>query len=284
MQWWRLRRNPEPSPSRRPNSSQAATDELGQPYIRDAERRALRRLLQRRENLRYDVARAEQAFQPENPWLERIGQLDAAIAQAEADLRTLRPTPASVPNLQLPATPVEVVAVQPADPVSVTLRAGSVTLRYDEEVDWAERGHQLALPELTHTDGDVTPLIPDTLDEEQRAALAAHLRTGFSIVAEEVLERAVDHEPLPSYTLAAMTRPCPDCGGWMDPKGRCPACTRLEQQRAEVRAALRRLRAERDDQQQDLARNRERLPVLQRQLIETEADIAKLEAKGVEPA
>ncbi|MDI3340927.1 MAG: hypothetical protein QJR03_10395 [Sphaerobacter sp.] len=285
MPWWRrVRHTPPPHGAEPAAPAGTPGDDAGQPYIRDAERRSLRRLLQRRSNLAYDLAQAELALQPENPWTERIAQLDAAIAQAEADLAALRPAPATVPRVQLPATPIAVEDVRPAEPAAVTLRAGEVTLRYQEEIDWAERGHQVALPQLARVAGDVAPLVPADLEASTRAALADHLRQGFSIVAEEALERAAAGEPPPAYTLADLTRPCPTCGGWQDPKGRCAACAELERQRQRIRAGLERLRAERDEQRQEMERYRERLPVIRRQLAETEADIAKLRAKGVEPA
>lgn len=280
MSWWPFQRREEPAAA---EGSGTPSAEPGQPYIRDAERRSLRRLLQRKSNLEYDLARAELAFQPENPWTERIEQLDAAIAQAEQDLAALRPTPREVARRQLPATPIEVVEVRTSGPAAVTLRAGDTTLHYQEEVDWAERGHQVALPQLTRASGDVESLVPADLPADERDALVTHLRQGFSIVAEEALERADAGDPPPTYTLADLTRPCPDCGGWQDPKGRCPACVELERRRQEVHAGLERLRAERDDQRQDMARYRDRLPIIRRQLAETEADIAKLQAKGVEP-
>lgn len=285
MPWWKFwegQGKTSARPGRPPGASGSA--DTGTVVIRDAERRRLRRLLQRRSDLDYDLARARSAFEADNPWTERIDQLDAAVAQGEADLEALKTVRREEPSFTFPPDPIEVVEVNQADPATVVLRARDLTLRYQEEVDWAERGHQLALPELRRTEGDVAPLIPAGTDPDLRARLTEHLRHSFSIIADDALQRAVDGEPAPAVTLADITRPCPECGGWLDPKGRCPACVELDWKRQQVRADIERLRKERDEVLQDLERFRERLPVIQRQLAETDADIAQLRAKGVEPS
>lgn len=251
--------------------------------IRDAERRRLSRLETRRANLEFDLSRAESAFLPSNHWTERVEQLDDAIAQANADIAALVPRPSDIPTVQLAPEPIAVEVVSTAEPAEVMLRAGGVALDYREEIDWAERGHQLELPTLALFDGDVQPLIPATLDERERARLRNHLRNSFSIVANEALERATDNEPLPELTLADLTRPCEECGGWLDPKGRCPACTQLDWQRDEIAEAAHRLAHERSEIIAEMEQARERLPVVRRQLQEVDYDIAELRAKGVEP-
>lgn len=251
--------------------------------IRDAERRRLARLETRRTNLEYDLSRAESAFLPHNRWTERVEQLDEAIAQANDDIAALAPSPSDIPTVQLGAEPIAVDVVSTAEPAEVVLRADNITLDYREEVDWAERGHQIELPTLALFQGDVQPLIPATLDATQRERLSNHLRNSFSIVANEALERATDNEPLPAQTLADLTRPCTQCGGWLDPKGRCPACTQLDWQRDEIAEAAQRLAHERSEVVAEMEQARERLPVIRRQLQEVDHDIAELRAKGVEP-
>lgn len=279
MPWWRLGREREPA------REQPALEKRGSiaPVIRDAERRSLTRLLERRRNLQYDIARSETAFLPSNRWTGRLAELDDAIQQAGADLAALRPTPAVTPPLQLPEQPLEIVDVSPREPAAVRLRVGEAPFLYREELDWAERGHQLALPQLTLAEGEVERLVPAGIEGAERIRLASHLENGLAIVANEALERAVDGETPPGVTLADLARPCPACGGWRDVKGRCPACAALERRRDEIREALGRLIKERDDVGRELARARDRLPVFRRQLIDVEQDIEKLRAKGVEP-
>lgn len=289
MSWWKIWRNGD-EPAREQADPHADTEAqrsgftLNKPIIRDAERRRLRRLLQRQDDLTYDIAEAETTFYRENRWTERMHQLDDAIAQADADLRALRPDKRPGPPITFPETPIEVLNVRVADPASVSLRVGEVTLGYREELDWSERGHQLALPQLTHSEGSARSLVPPEVPDDEREPVESHIIHSLGILANEALECAVDAESPPSYTLADLGRPCPECGGLLDLRGRCPSCTALEWQHQEVREARERLRAERADVDDDLTRTRERLPILRRQLAETEADIAQLEAKGVEPA
>ena len=281
MPWWRIGRGrpADGGEAEAPAEERAA---IG-PVIREAERRSLTRLLRRQANLEYDIAQAESAFLPENRWTERMEELTAAIQQAEEDLAALVPEAPEQLPAPLPETPVEIQDVSVQDPASVRLGVGGHTFLYREEPDWAERGHQVALPELTLAEGDVGALVATEITAPQRERLANHLQNSLSIVANEALERAVDHEPLPEVTLADLARPCERCGGWKDVKGRCPSCAALDQRRGEIRAALDRLITERNDVSQDLAVARDRLPVYRRQLAEVQQDIAKLQAKGVEP-
>ena len=273
---WRREVQGEREPSDSPRQS------LNVP-IRDAERRRLTRLETRRTNLEYDLSRAESAYLPHNRWTERVEQLDEAITQANDDIAALVPRPTDIPTVQLAPKPIDINIVSTAEPAEVVLSANGVTLDYREEVDWAERGHQLELPTLELFQGDVQPLIPATLDDTQRQRLTEHLRNSFSIVANEALERATDNEPLPTLTLADLTRPCLQCGGWLDPKGRCPACTQLDWQRDEIAEAAQRLAHERSEVTGEMEQARERLPVIRRQLQDVDHDIAELRAKGVEP-
>ncbi|MFN3337411.1 MAG: hypothetical protein ACK42I_07925, partial [Thermomicrobium sp.] len=76
--------------------------------VRQAERRRLARLLERRAALQYDLAQAEQALLPENRWTERIRELGAALAELEAELTHLEVSPVRTPEPPLPAVAVQV--------------------------------------------------------------------------------------------------------------------------------------------------------------------------------
>lgn len=253
-------------------------------HIRDAERRQLRRLLKRESDLEYDLERAREAFQEENQWTDRIEQLNQAVEQAMADREAIEPDREPVSRPQLDATPIQVVELKESEPANITLAIGSVWIAYAEEIDWAERGHQITMPELNRVSGDVDDLMPAHQDEAIAQELREHLRHSLAIYANQVLEHEAAGTEPPSMTLADMTQKCPDCGGWLDQKGRCPHCAELNWKRQEIDADLRRIRKERDDVIADLERQQERYPVIQRQLKETRDDIAKLRAKGVEPA
>ncbi len=283
MPLWRFRQaENEPDQPKKPAGQPEEQSETRAPYIRDAEVRRLRRLLQRRRDLEFDMDQAGSARQPVNRWTERVDQLNAAIAQAQADLAAATPKPSGSPPLSLAETPIETVEVRPDEPATVILRIGESVLEYQEELDWAERGHQMALPQIYRSEGDVIPLLPPTLDVDERTRLIEHLRHSFATLANDVLERTIDDEPRGELTLADLARPCPDCGGWLDLKGRCPECTELDWQRQQIRADLSRLIKERNDVLRELERLRERLPIIHRQIADVEADIEELRRKGVE--
>lgn len=281
MPWWRLRRRAAPEPS--PKGPAAADEEPGQPYIREAERRRLLRLLKRRAELAYDLEQSERALQPVNRWTERLDELSAAIAQAEADLEALKPpAPRDLPP-PLPPSPVEVIAASSGSPAQVVVRIAGETFAWREEVDWSERGHQIAPSRLLRHRGDPASLAPASLPDHLREQLVERLSASLDQLAEDLLGALAAGGSLPSLTLADLARPCPSCGGWQDLRGRCPICTGLAWRRQQLQADVRRLRKERDATLADLQRARDRLPVIRRQLAEVEADIAALRAKGVEP-
>lgn len=253
-------------------------------HIRDAERRQLRRLLRRQDDLTYDLERAEESLNEENQWTERIEQLNQAIEQAMADREAIEPAGDTSPRMQLDPVPVEIAELTEEEPATVTLRIGTTELAYREEIDWAERGHNVIMPELLRVSGDVEPLLPELDSVERIQELREHLLHSLSTYANQVLEHAAAGSEPPSITMASITRTCRACGGWLDQKNRCPICAELNWKRQEIDTDLRRLRKERDEVISDLERQQDRLPIIQRQLAETQADIDKLRAKGVEPA
>lgn len=272
-----------PTPDSGEQSSDASEQQQGF-HIRDAERRSLRRLIRRESNLEYDLSRAEEALTDENQWTERIEQLNQAVEQAMADREAIEPDPDPVERPQLEPVPIEITDLQETEPARITLKIGDAEIAYSEEIDWAERGHQVTIPELRRISGDVDALMPPLESDDLRQKLREHLRHSLAIYANQVLEHTAAGSDPPTLTLADLTRRCPRCGGWLDQKDRCPQCAELDWKRQEIDTDLRRLRKERDDVIQDLERQRDRLPVVQRQLAETRADIEKLRAKGVEPA
>lgn len=275
---------PEPGSSQQQSTGESSDAQQEGYYIRDAERRQLRRLLKRERDLEYDLERAREAFQEENQWTERIEQLNQAVEQAMADREAIEPDREPVHRPQLDATPVQVSELKETEPAHITLTIEQVSISYTEEIDWAERGHTVSMPELNRVDGDVDELMPEMQDETIARELREHLRHSLATYANQVLEHEAAGTEPPAMTLADMTRRCPDCGGWLDQKQRCPHCAELNWKREEIDDDLRRIRKERDDVIADLERQQERYPVIERQLKETRDDIAKLRAKGVEPA
>lgn len=279
MPWWRIRRR---DAVRRPAEGSNAEERAEGTLVREAERRRLTRLLRRRDELVYDLERAEEASSPVNRWTERLEELNAAIAQAEADLDAVsRPVAPELPP-SLPPLPVEIVDARPESPAQVSVRVGGETFAWREELDWSERGHQLAPPRLVLERGGLEGIVPMGLTATQRERLIERLAASLQQLAEDLIEAARSGGARPSLTLADLARPCPGCGGWQDLRGRCPECARLAWQRQQLQLDLRRLRKERDATLADLQRTRDRFPVLRRQLLEVENEIAALRAKGVE--
>ncbi len=281
ISFWRRERNDfddSVSPSIRPAATASSTVP-----IRDAERRRLSRLLARRSNIEYDLSQAESAFMPQNRWTERVEQLDNAIAQANEDLARLAPSPVTTSPVRLPSQPIVTEVRSTEVPAEIAIRAGNEVLLFREELDWSERGHQLAQPKLTQVSGNIASFTPEHLDPDTRQRLDSHLTNSFSVIADDSLKRALAGEPLLELTLDRLTVPCDRCGGWLDPLGRCPACVEIDWRRHEIAAAAARLVDERSGVCADQERVRERLPVFRRQLQDVERDILELRAKGVEP-
>lgn len=242
----------------------------------DPEARARRkaRLEQRVLDLRYDIQQAEGALDEPNRWSERMAELDAAIDQAGRDIAAIRDARPEAPGVPLPAWPVTVEALRAAEPADIRLRVGDVPLRYVEEIDWAERGHQKAAGQLQRTEGDLDRLMPDVTPADRRDQLREHLAHGLSTLVEDLRERALDGRPLPELTLADLARPCVACGGWRDLRDRCPACQQRQWQIEALEADTRRLRKERGDTLEEMQTLRDRLPLLHRRLADAEANAA----------
>jgi hypothetical protein len=252
------------------------------PAVRERRRR---RLEQRLQDLRYDLTLAESATRAPNRWTTRADELDDAIAQTRRDAEAVLQAPPGRVGVALPPLPVTVerVAVEDPDaPADVAFSVGDDAFRYSEELDWAERGHQLAAPQLRRMAGDVEQLLPAGIEPEQRDELREHLAHGLATLADELRDDALAGRVTPAYTLADLASPCPRCGGWRDLKGRCPACQAREWEAGRLRAEAERLTKERNDQLEEARRWAERLPVLHRQLADAEAELANFSA-GADP-
>ncbi|MFN3337928.1 MAG: hypothetical protein ACK42I_10580, partial [Thermomicrobium sp.] len=214
-----------------------------------------------------------------------IRELEAALAELEAELTHLEVSPVRTPEPPLPAVAVQVRVDVEAQPATVSLEIDGMTFHWVEEVDWAERGHQIAPARLRRVEGDVAALLEEVgygcPQEELRETLAASLELLAADALAAARREGVVWVPL---TLADLARPCERCGGWRDVRGRCPTCAARDWQRQQLLLERNRLRQERDEVYRDWQRTRDRLPVARRQLAEVEADIRALEAKGVRPS
>lgn len=243
----------------------------------DPERAAqLERLRKRRQAVLFDVEQAERAHEPDNPWQQRVRLIDEALATIEADIAALDALPA-LPVFPLPPVPITISEVRTETPARVAFAAGGEPFVYEEEIDWAERGHQLAQPVLVRTSGDPARLLPPDTPGERRAALQEHLTASLFAFATDLLNRSLAGRQLPEATLADLARPCPRCGGWQDWLGVCAECERREWRRKALAGEAERLRKERERELEEEARWADRLSIARRRLADIDAQIAALE-------
>jgi hypothetical protein len=236
-------------------------------------------LWQRREMAAYDLERAEAARQPDNPWREQMELLDRSLATIEEDLRALDATPA-LPGFPLPETPITGLAVRLEEPVTVAFTIGPEKFRWEEQIDWDQRGGPVVRGEMQQRAGDAAALVPSDTPAERREALARHLAESANVLALDLRDRALADEPLPEdSTLADLARPCPVCGDWRDWRGHCDTCATRAWRRQNLLAEAARLAQERDDQEAERHKWAERLPVARRRLTDLAAEIAKLEGR-----
>jgi hypothetical protein len=236
-------------------------------------------LRQRRDMAAYDLERALTARQPENPWRERMELLDRSLATIEDDLRALDET-APLPPISLPETPITGIEVRLEEPVSVAFTIGPERFRWEEEIDWDQRGGPVVRGQILQRSGNAAALVPPEVPSERRGELERHLAESASVFALDLRDRALDGEPLPERpTLANLARPCPVCGDWLDWRGHCDTCATRAYRRQTLRAEAARLAQERDDEEEDRHKWSERFPVARKRLADLDADIARLEAR-----
>ncbi|MDQ3539666.1 MAG: hypothetical protein M3440_03180 [Chloroflexota bacterium] len=243
----------------------------------DEERkRRLDALKKRRNTILYDVRQGEQAQAENNPWQNRIALLTEALTTVSDDLKRLAAAPKS-PYHPLPPTPINIDQVEGGDAVVVVLRVGDERFEYAEELDWAERGHQIARTDLVRRSGDPARLLPDDTPAELRSALKRHLTNSLFVLATDLRERLLDGEPLPEQiTLADLAGPCPECGGWTDWRGTCQACAQRAAAAAELKREEVRLLDERAAEAEERHRLVDRLGIARRRLHDVEIEIAAL--------
>jgi hypothetical protein len=234
-------------------------------------------LRRRRDMAAYDLERAVLARQAENPWRERSELLDRSLATIEEDLRALDAAP-RLPVLTLPETPITDIDVRLEEPVAVSFRIGPEAFRWEEEIDWDQRGGPVVRGQLTRRAGNVAALIPPDLPAERRERLQRHLDESVTVFALDLRDRALDGEPLPEHpTLADLARPCPQCGDWLDWRGHCATCAARAWQRQTLRQEAERIAGEREAEEADRYKWSERLPIARKRLADVDAEIAALE-------
>lgn len=247
------------------------------PAADPAMQQRLETLRRRRDMAAYDLERAEAARQPENPWHERITLLDHSLATIEADLQALDVLPPLTP-FSLPETPLNDVTVSLEEPVSVSFAIGPEHFRWEEEVDWDQRGGPVVRGQIQQRSGNVANILPADVPPARRDDLLRHLAESINVLAVDLRDRAVEGEPLPAHiTLADLARPCPACGDWMDWRGHCATCALRAWQRQNLHQEAARLTQEREELEADRYKWSERLTVARKRFADVEAEIAEVE-------
>jgi hypothetical protein len=234
-------------------------------------------LRQRRDMAAYDLERSEAARQPENPWRERMELLDRSLATIEEDLAILDAQPPS-PVIPLPETPITEIEVDLEEPVSIAFVIGPERFRWEEAIDWDERGGPVVRGEMHRRAGDATSLVPEVIPANRRDALASHMAESATVFALDLRDRALEGEPLPAHpTLADLARPCVECGDWLDWRGHCGTCALHAWQRQNLRQEAARIAQERDGEETDRHKWAERLSVARKRLADLDGEIERLE-------
>ena len=265
----------EPVPAGRFNV-RPRTDLVGGSMPTDPARAArITALRKRRDGVLFDLEQATLAGEAENPWLDRVATIDEARRAVDADLRRLAESSAGEPGMALASTPVSIesVAIEPAP--RVVIRVGNTELVYVEDLDWAERGNQLARTELHLESGDLVSLLPRRLNEQDRRELFEVMGDSLFAIASDARDRMSAGRPLPAdRPLSALAQPDFEMGGWVDVHGSSPRRRAHAIRDAELRAELEHLWTEKQRELEEMARWRERLPVAERRLRDVDAEIA----------
>jgi len=237
----------------------------------------LNQLRTRREAVLFDVEQALLATQPENPWLERVRLLDEAIDDVRSDRDRAQRESEPIGEAVTPA-PLHTILFQEGPPPSVAFDLLEEHFIYAEEIDWAERGYQLARGDLLLQSGEPQRLVEAIYQGLHDEAFLEHITASLFVFASDTRDRALAGEVLPvSVTLADLARPDETAGGWFDWNGHSAAATRRDHRVTLLQQEEQRLLAERERELQEQARWEDRLPIAKRRLADVDAEIAALE-------
>jgi len=273
MIWRHLIRKPRPvSPAPAAQDRPEPPPSTRSPH----DERRLAGLMRQRQAILFDIEQGESAASPDNPWAVRIALLGDAIGTVTTDLAAdSAVTPG--PWHPVPPSPVMIERLEAGDLATVVLDVAGERFAYAEEPDWAERGHQIARPELTCRSGDATPLVPPDTPGELRVPLREHLASSLLVLVTDLRDRSLEGETLPdAITLADLARPCPTCGGWTDWRGTCQACAQRQAAINRLRREESRLFDERNGEIEQRHKLVEGLPLARRRLKDIDTEISRV--------
>jgi hypothetical protein len=233
-------------------------------------------LRRRRELLQNELNASQSAADPENRWQAEVRLIDQAIEEVRSD-RDASGADAVRPGSVLPDIPVTDVDVSLEPVPTVRFRIGAEPFVYQEEIDWAERGFQLARSELHLEGGSVAAVIPPSISGDEATALTEHLTGSLFAFATDQRDRQMNGESLSPATLADLAKPDEQHGGWLDWAGKSPIEATKQVERLRFDEEIERLRLERDALLAEEARLAEQLPFVKRRMQDVETAIAAVE-------
>ncbi|MGI9255040.1 MAG: hypothetical protein ACR2J8_14955 [Thermomicrobiales bacterium] len=237
---------------------------------------AIAKLRKRKEQLGYDLERAESAHDPVNQWTERVALLDESLATIADDLAALKRI-APLPMLPVPGTPIERISATREEPSRVEFALGGESFLFEEERDWDERGGPRVRGELRQRTGNAARLVPEGIPEERQPVLEQHLVESAIVFATDLRDRALEHRALPDdATLASLAEPCVVCGNWREWGGVCETCAQRAYRKQQLNAEALRIEKERADEVEDRHKWAERLPVARRRMADLDEQLGKL--------
>jgi hypothetical protein len=269
----------EPVPTIKRFNIQPRTDigTLGLPTDPDRATR-ITALRKRREALLHDVEAAQDAASAGNRWRAEIALIDQAIEETDRDLATIGASDGRAPGAALPETPITGITVD-TDPVPrVRFKVGDQEFSYAEEIDWAERGHQLARSDLVRDAGDIDAVVPRAIPQNQRLALREHLERSLFAFASDVRDRALGDQAAPTATLADLAEPSAEYGGWLEWGGQSPVQQMEAIERTRLLTERDRLMTDRNRLIEDEAKTAENLPLAKRRLADVDKELAEFMA------
>lgn len=232
-------------------------------------------LQKRREALEQELRVAEEAAEPDNQWRRQVALISEALEAVDREQATVAEVK-GVPGAPLPSTPVAEVSMT-MDPVAtVRFRIGDTGFVYAEELDWAERGTQIARSDLHRDAGDVATLIPPDYPPDQCAALVEHLEGSLFTFATDLRDRTIEGQQMPDATLADMAEPATEFGGWLDWLGHSPVAQSRQYRLSQLRDEQNRLETERAQLLEEESKMIESIPVIRRRLADVEQQLARL--------
>jgi hypothetical protein len=234
----------------------------------------LARLRRRRDAVMFDVEQSELAASTDNPWEQRVGLIDEALATVRLDRERILAMRLP-PGRAIQSVPITDVQIDLGPPPKLGFRIGAERFWFEEDIDWAERGYQLARSELQQQSGDVRNVLAATEASDEQ--LVEHLNRSLFVLASDLRDRAIAGGAVPdAISLADLARPDEVNGGWFDWNGHSAVAAEKQTALRGIDAEEQRLLAERAREIEDMEKLADRLPIALRRLADVDAEIAAL--------